>query len=79
MDKSSSEIAEGSVSEAALNLIVPVPAEYAMAALSRLRWVRRTAMSFGLIALVPRGDANVDVKSSREKMREVFDVATFDA
>lgn len=79
MDTSSSEIGEGSVSEAALNLTVPVEAEYEIAVRSRLRCVRRTDKSVVLSASVPRAGANVDVNSSRENMREVLDVATLDA
>lgn len=79
MDTSSSEIGVGSLSEAALNLIVPVCGEKDTAVLSRLMWVKRTDRSFGLMVSAPSAFANVEVKSSLEKMREVFDVATLDA
>ena len=60
-------------------MIVPVDGEYEMADRSRDRCVRRTLRSVALIESVTSAVANVLAKSSWEKMREVFDVAVFEA
>lgn len=60
-------------------MIVPVDGEYAIADLSRDRYVRRTLRSVGLTPLTPIAEEKVDAKSSCEKMREVFEVAIVEA
>lgn len=46
---------------------------------SRAKCVNRTERSFLLNVSTPTAGANVDENNSLEKMREVFEVATFDA
>ena len=72
-------IGVGSGSDGALNLIVPVVGEYEIADRSRERCVRRTLRSVGLMDSVSRVVEKLDTNNSREKMREVFEVAIFDA
>ena len=60
-------------------MTIPEVAEYDIADLSRERCVKSTERSFWLSESAPSADAKVEEKSSREKIREVLDVATFDA
>lgn len=72
-------IGVGCGSDGALNLIVPVVGEYEIADRSRDRCVRSTLRSVGLMDSVSRVVEKLEANSSREKMREVFEVAILDA
>jgi len=76
---SSVVIGNGSLSEAALNLMVPLVGEKAIADRSRARCVSNTDASFSLSASAPMLDAKVETKRSRENMREVLEVAVVEA
>lgn len=76
---SSGVIGEGSCSEGDLNLTVRFTGENAIADRSRAKWVNNTERSFLLNVSTPTVGANVEVKSSSEKMRDVLEFATLEA
>ena len=76
---SSGVIGVGSCSEGDLNLTVWFVGENVMADRSRARWVNKTERSLLLSVSTPIAGANVEAKSSSEKMRDVLEVATLDA
>ena len=76
---SSDVIGEGSCSDGDLNLTVWFVGENAMADRSRARWVNKTERSLLLNVSTPIAGANVEANSSFEKMRDVLEVATFEA
>jgi hypothetical protein len=79
IDTSSSLIGDGTASAGALSLIVSFVAVYEMADRSRDRCVRSTVRSVLLMAPVPMAEAKVDANSSLVKIRDVLEVAIFDA
>ena len=76
---SSGVIGEAACSEGDLNLTVWFVGENAMADRSRARWVNKTERSLLLNVSTPIAGANVEANSSFEKMRDVLEVATFEA
>lgn len=76
---SSVVMGDGSDSAGDLNLMVWLWGENEMAARSRDKCVNNTERSLLLRESTPTEGANVDVKSSCENMRDVFDVAVRDA
>jgi hypothetical protein len=76
---SSGVMGEGSCSEGDLNLTVWFVGENAMADRSRARCVNKTERSLLLKVSTPIAGANVEAKSSCEKMRDVLEVATLEA
>ena len=76
---SSGVIGDGSLSKTALNLIVPVVGEKSMADRSRARCASRIDASLLLSLSAPMLDAKVEMNSSREKIRDVFEFAIADA